>query len=338
MSSDLRPPFRPIRPPQPSSAGRAKVSSLTSDSKSETQDPKASSDAVQPVVSSTATSEKEDSGETERAYLEPIPPPGEEMQYRAIGLIEGRYIPSPEQFTRGILRTPDGLDLDAVLLGRVMSLVRKHLEPERNYLWVVYPRTREKTVRGSGTESVDLHVQLMGVWAPEEMGQPLPEGSRSPVVPDWFSIRGEVVFQSQEKGFIIVKILQAGKKTSANRSRQRAVGHNEAALANKPQAFKLRLIGSLPSKGVGNFWDLQVRRQGSLLYVEAGTPVGPVIKTPPRPRLKRSTPRPQIKKNSTHRVSGSESLSPRGEQSIPEQFYSPRDPAKVPKPIKKKRS
>ncbi|MEN9232185.1 MAG: hypothetical protein Q6L68_14905 [Thermostichus sp. DG02_5_bins_236] len=249
--------------------------------------------------------------ETERTYLEPIPPPGEEMQYRAIGLIEGQYIPSPEQFTRGVLRTPDGLDLDAVLLGRVMSLVRKHLEPERNYLWVVYPRTREKTE--------DLHVQLMGVWAPEEMGQPLPQGSRSPVVPDWFSIRGEVVFQSQEKGFIIVKIRQAGKKSSSKQS--------EAAL--KPQAFKLRLMGSLPSKGVGNFWDLQVRRQGSLLYVEAGTPIGPVLKNPPRPRLKRSTPRPQIKKALSKPASSGES--------IPEQFYSPRDPANVPKPIKKKR-
>ncbi|MFQ3585491.1 MAG: hypothetical protein SNJ85_11295 [Cyanobacteriota bacterium] len=238
------------------------------------------------------------------------------MQYRAIGLIEGQYIPSPQQFTRGVLRTPDGLDLDAVLLGRVMSLVRKHLRPERNYLWVVYPRTREKTE--------DLHVQLMGVWAPEEMGQPLPQGSRSPVVPDWFSIRGEVVFQSQEKGFIIVKIRQSGKKASSNR--------NEAALASsKPQAFKLRLMGSLPSKGVGTFWDLQVRRQGSLLYVEAGTPIGPVIKTPPRPRLKRSrsTPRPQIKKALSKPASSGES--------IPEQFYSPRDPAKVPKPIKKKR-
>ncbi|MCF2970186.1 hypothetical protein L1047_03120 [Synechococcus sp. Nb3U1] len=320
MSSDLRPPFR--RPPKPSSA-KGKLSSHQTDSSRRGLDsPEDSQRFPEPStpaqLSSPAPAEEvkaaQEDAETERTYLEPIPPPGEEMQYRAIGLIEGQYIPSPEQFTRGILRTPDGLDLDAVLLGRVMSLVRKHLEPERNYLWVVYPRTREKTE--------DLHVQLMGVWAPEEMGQPLPEGSRSPVVPDWFSIRGEVVFQSQEKGFIIVKIRQAGKKSPSNR--------NEAALANsKPQAFKLRLIGSLPSKGVGSFWDLQVRRQGSLLYVEAGTPIGPVIKTPPRPRLKRSTPRPQIKKALSKPASSGES--------IPEQFYSPRDPAQVPKPIKKKR-
>jgi len=318
MSSDLRPPFRPVRPPRPSSTGEAK-GSLSS---AKAQDPAAAPGAVrdsgteslQPVVSTTASLEEK----KERVCLEPIPPPGEKMQYRAIGLIEGRYIPSPEHFTRGILRTSDGLDLNAVLLGRVMSLVRKHLKPERNYLWVVYPRTRDKTE--------DLHVQLLGVWAPEEMGRTLPEGSRPTVVPDWFSIRGEVVFQSQEKGFIIVKIRQSGKKASANSPSQRV--QKDGTAASKPQAFKLRLIGSLPGKGVGNFWDLQVRRRGSLLYVEAGTPIGPVLKTPPRPRLKRSTPR--LQKGPLP--------PPRGQQPISNpQVYPPRDPTKVPKPVKRKR-
>ncbi|MGY2778938.1 hypothetical protein ACVW0B_000836 [Thermostichus sp. MS-CIW-23] len=318
MSSDLRPPFRPVRPPRPSSTGEAK-GSLSS---AKAQDPGAVRDSgtesLQPVVSTTATLGEKKAAERERVCLEPIPPPGEKMQYRAIGLIEGQYIPSPEHFTRGILRTSDGLDLNAVLLGRVMSLVRKHLKPERNYLWVVYPRTRDKTE--------DLHVQLLGVWAPEEMGRTLPEGSRPTVVPDWFSIRGEVVFQSQEKGFIIVKIRQSGKKASANSPSQRV--QKDGAAAPKPQAFKLRLIGSLPGKGVGNFWDLQVRRRGSLLYVEAGTPIGPVLKTPPRPRLKRSTPR--LQKGPLP--------PPRGQQPISNpQVYPPRDPAKVPKPVKRKR-
>ena len=318
MSSDLRPPFRPVRPPRPSSTGEAK-GSLSS---AKAQDPGAARDSgtesLQPVVSTTATLREKKAAERERVCLEPIPPPGEKMQYRAIGLIEGQYIPSPEHFTRGILRTSDGLDLNAVLLGRVMSLVRKHLRPERNYLWVVYPRTRDKTE--------DLHVQLLGVWAPEEMGRTLPEGSRPTVVPDWFSIRGEVVFQSQEKGFIIVKIRQSGKKASANSPSQRV--QKDGTAASKPQAFKLRLIGSLPGKGVGNFWDLQVRRRGSLLYVEAGTPIGPVLKTPPRPRLKRSTPR--LQKGPLP--------PPRGQQPISNpQVYPPRDPAKVPKPVKRKR-
>ncbi|MFS8895169.1 hypothetical protein [Synechococcus sp. R3-13] len=318
MSSDLRPPFRPVRPPRPSSTGEAKGSLSSAKAQDPGADRDSGTESLQPVVSTTATLGEKKAAERERVCLEPIPPPGEKMQYRAIGLIEGQYIPSPEHFTRGILRTSDGLDLNAVLLGRVMSLVRKHLKPERNYLWVVYPRTRDKTE--------DLHVQLLGVWAPEEMGRTLPEGSRPTVVPDWFSIRGEVVFQSQEKGFIIVKIRQSGKKASANSPSQRV--QKDGAAAPKPQAFKLRLIGSLPGKGVGNFWDLQVRRRGSLLYVEAGTPIGPVLKTPPRPRLKRSTPR--LQKGPLP--------PPRGQQPISNpQVYPPRDPAKVPKPVKRKR-
>ena len=52
-----------------------------------------------------ATSGEKATVARQRPCLEPIPPPGEVMQYRAIGLIEGRYIPSPDRFTRGVLRT-----------------------------------------------------------------------------------------------------------------------------------------------------------------------------------------------------------------------------------------
>ena len=267
-----------------------------------------------------------------RPCLEPIPPPGEVMQYRAIGLIEGRYIPSPERLTRGVLRTLDGLDINAVLLGRMISLVRKHLKPERNYLWVVYPRTRDK--------GQNLHVQLMGVWAPEEMGQTLPEGSCPTVVPDWFSIRGEVVFQSQERGFIIVKIRRSSsllpssvpplpfasssQQPVASQGAQQKEG--SAALAS-PQAFKLRLLGSLPGKGVGIFWDLQVRRRGSQLYIESATPIGPVPKERPQLQPKRSTSPSKLKKKPP-------SASGRGQQPFPSRPSLPPDPARAAKPSK----
>jgi hypothetical protein len=94
---------------------------------------------------------------------QPIPPASEPMQYRAIGLVRGKYVPSEEQFTRGNLHTDDGVAIDAVLLGRVMSLVKKHLDLEQSHLWVVYPRTREK--------EYDLHVQIVGVWEPENLNQ-----------------------------------------------------------------------------------------------------------------------------------------------------------------------
>lgn len=93
----------------------------------------------------------------------PIPPASEPMQYRAIGLVYGKYTPSEEQFTKGFLTTEDETVIDSVLLGRVMSLVKKHIDLEKPHLWVVYPRTREK--------EYDLHLQIMGIWEPENLSQ-----------------------------------------------------------------------------------------------------------------------------------------------------------------------
>ena len=78
-------------------------------------------------------STKSDSAQTnETARQQPIPPPSEPMQYRAFGLVRGRYVPTGEQFTQGALVTPDNVELDAVLLGRIMSLVKNHLDLEIN--------------------------------------------------------------------------------------------------------------------------------------------------------------------------------------------------------------
>ena len=63
----------------------------------------------------------------------PIPPPSEPMQYRAIGLVRGRYNASAEQFTQGTLVACDGTELDAVLLGRIISLIRNHLDLEQEH-------------------------------------------------------------------------------------------------------------------------------------------------------------------------------------------------------------
>lgn len=203
----------------------------------------------------------------------PIPPPSEPMQYRAIGLIRGRYIPAEEQFTRGAMITSDGTEIDAVLLGRVMSLVRKHINLEEEHLWVVYPRTRPKDDL--------LHIQIVGVWEPETLNQEeSEEGSQGEAIAeepktgepltsndveaDYFSIRGEIVFQSPERESLIIKIQQAARKE-----------------ADKAKAFKLNLRGTLDAKAIGQFWDLQVSRRGQDLAVTAGKFIGVV---PPRKR------------------------------------------------------
>jgi hypothetical protein len=194
---------------------------------------------------------------------QPIPPPSEPTQYRAIGLIRGCYHASDEQFTQGTLITKDGVELNAVLLGRIMSLVKNHLDLEKEHLWVVYPRTRQ--------ENDALHLQIVGVWEPENLAKyelyeagtdstavsdngsvalsihPKP----SSTVPDGgFSVRGEVVYQSFDERSLVVKIKQAPRKPT-----------------DKAKYFKLKLKGVLTTKAVGKFWDFNVKRESDALVV-----------------------------------------------------------------------
>ena len=256
------------------------------------------------------------SNETELHRVQPIPPPSETMQYRAIGLVRGRYLASSEQFTQGTLITTDGVQLNAVLLGRIMSLVKNHLDLEKDHLWVVYPRTRQ--------ENDTLHLQIVGVWDPENLAkQPTEQDKQDSVIQDLhktddelpknqeestsevlsssemadgtFSVRGEVVYQSFDAKSLVVKIKQAPRKTG-----------------DKPKYFKLKLRGVLTTKAVSKFWDFQAKREGDVLVVEKAKAIAdlpkkrkPPFKASPRagggarkpfpPRRNGETPKP-IKK------------------------------------------
>lgn len=196
----------------------------------------------------------------------PIPPPSERLQYRAIGLVRGRYQASEEQFNRGLLITQDGTELDAVLLGQVMSLVKKHLDLSKEHLWVVYPRTREK--------QQSLHLQIVGVWEPEQLKQDMPAVKESSTPTDgYFSVRGEIIFHSQDKGFIVVKIQQAARKDS-----------------DQAKFFKVRLEGTVTLRP-GYFWDVEAQRQGNQLLLHKATAVA--LLPPKKPdKTKRDRPRP----------------------------------------------
>lgn len=231
----------------------------------------------------------------DKSRQHPIPPPSDPKQFRAIGLVLGRYQPSTEQLTRGTLLTQDGVELEAVLLGRLISLVKNHLDLEENHLWVVYPRTRQ--------EESNLHVQLVGVWAPEMLAQEAPEDDETnssepeepekpvaiapqkppsqsppPVKDGYFSIRGEVVFYSQEQEKVVVKIHQAARKGD-----------------ERARFFKLELKGHLSAdRPIHRFWDLQVFLQGNTLQIEKATDIGPL---PIKKRKKTSGGKGNYKRN-----------------------------------------
>ncbi|MGH8000545.1 MAG: hypothetical protein ACREPR_14225 [Brasilonema sp.] len=218
--------------------------------------------------------------------LLPIPPPSEAMQYRAIGLVRGRYVAATsEQFTQGSMVTTDGAQLDAVLLGRIMSLVKNHLDLEKEHLWVVYPRTRQ--------ENDKLHLQIVGVWEPENLAKhqvaddeedsasqedlptPVANDSSKALIPSSelpdgnFSVRGEVVYQSFEAEHLVIKIKQAARKQD-----------------DKPKYFKLKIKGKLEARAVGKFWDLQVKREVEELVVESAEAIAdlPKKRRPPQTR------------------------------------------------------
>lgn len=229
-----------------------------------------------PAAASASPPETEDELAKERQ--EPIPPPSHPRQYRAIGLILGQYQRSEDQLTRGTLITSDGTAIEAVLLGRVISLVKNHLNLEEPHLWVVYPRTRQEDDR--------LHIQIVGVWEPETLNkEKTSETDSTPTSAKtengYFSIRGEVVYYAHDKEVAIVKIRQSPKRET-----------------ERPKFFKLKLKGTLPDRPVGHFWDLQVQLEADVLAVKEAEDLGQLFRKkkpfPPRkpgrggPRFERS--------------------------------------------------
>jgi len=119
----------------------------------------------------------------------PISPVTEPMQYRAIGVVRGVYEPvDPDQPTRGAIRTAGGEAIEAVVLGRLLTLMRRHLDLAQPHLWVVYPRSREPE---------GLHLQMVGVWEPSTLASELaaePDADALPEGDDYFSVRGELIY------------------------------------------------------------------------------------------------------------------------------------------------
>ena len=193
----------------------------------------------------------------------PIPSVTDPLQYRAIGLFRGIYKPQDdEQFTRGALIDSDGKEIDSVLLGRVITLIRNHVSLEKPHLWVVYPRCRNNQ---------NLHLQITGIWEPstlkkdQKVSEKISEASISKVNDDlvegdnYFSIRGELVFTKPEEKEIVVKI------------RQRPRNQKKKALP-----FKLNLKGEVPITHLKHFISLDVRRIDNQLLVEDFQVIAPV--------------------------------------------------------------
>ena len=194
----------------------------------------------------------------------PIPSVTDPLQYRAIGIVRGIYKPQDdENFTRGALIDLKGNEIDSVLLGRVITLIRNHISLEKPHLWVVYPRCRNNQ---------NLHLQITGIWEPSTLRKDLieeevlDESSNLKVYSDdisegddYFSIRGELIFTKPEEKEVVIKI------------RQKPRNQQKKALP-----FKVNLKGELPINYLKHFISLDVRRVGYQLLIEDFKIIGPI--------------------------------------------------------------
>ena len=124
----------------------------------------------------------------------PIPKVTNQLQHRAIGIINGKFIPlSSEQLNRGFLIDNKDEKIETVVLGKALSLLKKHIDLKKSYYWIVYPKNKNTPNR---------HLQVAGIWDPYQLNDfphDSPKTNFSKLLEEldlkdnYFSVRGELV-------------------------------------------------------------------------------------------------------------------------------------------------
>ena len=142
----------------------------------------------------------------------PIPKVSNKLQYRAIGIVYCKFIPhDSEQLNRGYLIDKKGEKIETVVLGKALSLVKKHIDLEKSYFWIVYPKNKN---------TQNLHLQVAGIWDPYKLND-FPNNSSKPnflklleeldLKDNYFSVRGELVFVNTKKKEFVIKVCSVSK-------------------------------------------------------------------------------------------------------------------------------
>ena len=179
----------------------------------------------------------------------PIPKVTNKLQYRAIGIINGKYIPhDSHQLNRGFLNDNKGERIETVVLGKALSLLKKHIDLNKSYYWIVYPKNKN---------SQNLHLQIAGVWHPYQLNDFPNDSSKTnfsklleelDLKDNYFSIRGKLVFVNTQKKEIVIKICSSLKLQNS-----------------KNKNFKLVIKGDLSLELLNSFVSLDVTRDGNSL-------------------------------------------------------------------------
>ena len=181
----------------------------------------------------------------------PIPKVTNKLQYRAIGIVNAKFIPhDAKQLNRGYLIDANGEKIETVILGKALSLLKKHIDLKKNYFWVVYPKNKN---------TQNLHLQVAGICDPYQLNDFPNDSSKTnfsklleelDLKDNYFSVRGELVFVNTQKKEIVIKICPAIKSKN---------------LKNKN--FKLVIKGELSLELLHSFVSLDINRDGNSLQL-----------------------------------------------------------------------
>ena len=179
----------------------------------------------------------------------PIQEVTNKLQYRAIGIVKGIYKPNNiDQLNRGTLTDKEGKILETVILGKAIALIKKYINLEKDYFWIVYPRNKNIN---------NLHLQVAGIWDPYQLNQLDKNNSEKDpnelleklnLNNNYFSIRGELVYVNTKKKEIVLKICSS-----------------PPSKRSKYSTFKIIIEGEIPLQFLNNFVSLDVIRDGNTL-------------------------------------------------------------------------
>ena len=181
----------------------------------------------------------------------PIPKVTNNKQFRAIGIVFGMYKPNDNNLlNKGFIEDSSGLNIDAVVLGKALPLIKKFINFENKYYWIVYPRNKN---------SDNIHLQIAGIWDPSNFKNNDDENysKTNDLLLSWdlkdnlFSIRGKLIFINIQEKELIIKICPS------NQSKNK-----------KNKSFKLLVRGEISMKYINSFVSLEVMRIDNSLFLE----------------------------------------------------------------------
>ena len=181
----------------------------------------------------------------------PIPKVTNQLQHRAIGIINGKFTPiSNEKLNRGFLIDNKDEKIETVILGKALSLLKKHIDLKKSYYWIVYPKNKN---------TQNLHLQVAGIWDPYQLNDFPSDSSKTnfsklleelDLKDNYFSVRGELVFVNTQKKEIVIKICPATNLKNF-----------------KNKNFKLVIKGELSLELLHSFVSLDINRDGNSLQL-----------------------------------------------------------------------